>query len=115
MFVLHFDVTRMKQETISQDKDFWHHVTGFENSIRNYVCHVVNITYQKTEKSELMSLLGLKTDKELSEWTKKNKWRETTPPSSCLWIANQEENIKTKNITEKIDFEVVAPVLATYR
>ena len=79
------------------------------------MCHVVNITFQKTEKTNLLEILGLKHERELSEWMKKNKWRETTPASSSVLVANQEEIIKTKNITEKIDFESVAPILAAYR
>lgn len=79
------------------------------------MCHVVNITYQKAEKSDLLEILGLDNEKDLTEWMKKNKWRETTPASSSLVVNNQEEIIKTKNITEKIDFESVAPVLAAYR
>lgn len=44
---------------------------------------------------------------------KQNNWQETGDGSVA--IANQEENIKTKNITEKIDFENVASVIASYR
>jgi translation initiation factor 3 subunit K len=32
-----------------------------------------------------------------------------------IFIANQDENIKTKNITEKIDFENAAAIMATSR
>jgi len=32
-----------------------------------------------------------------------------------IFIANQDENIKTKNITEKIDFESAAAIMAASR
>lgn len=32
-----------------------------------------------------------------------------------IFIANQDENIKTKNITEKIDFDSVAGIMSTCR
>jgi len=76
---------------------------------------VVNITYQRIDKSSLIELLGVHTEKDLSEWMRQNKWKETNPSSGSLLIASQEELIKTKNITEKIDFESVASILATYR
>lgn len=100
---------------MSLNKELWSGIKGFCDSIRGYVCHVVNITYQKTGKENLVSLLGLESEKDLSEWMKKKKWRETTPPSPFLIVANQEELIKSKNITEKLEFETVAPVLAVYR
>jgi translation initiation factor 3 subunit K len=35
--------------------------------------------------------------------------------SGMIFIANQDENIKTKNITEKIDFENAAAIMAASR
>lgn len=40
-------------------------------------------------------------------------WREQSRQGkNIIFIANQDENIKTKNITEKIDFENVAGLMA---
>lgn len=61
----------------------------------------------------LRELLGLGNDKEMGEWMKANNWRDEG--SNMVFINNQEENIKTKNIQERIEFEAVAPVLAMYR
>ena len=60
----------------------------------------------------LKELLGLTNDKEVGEWLKTNNWRDE---GSSVFINNQEENIKTKNIQERIDFDAVAPVVALYR
>jgi len=104
-------------------QDFWgelsirpqliHGITGFENSIRKFICHVIQITYQTIEKSALRSLLGGLADNQLHQWMEQNNWKDME--NDYVFIANQEENIKTKNITEKIDLENVAQVIAAYR
>lgn len=50
------------------------------------------------------------TDATLKHWVKKYGWKEES--KTIIFIANQDENIKTKNITEKIDFENVAGLMA---
>jgi len=88
-------------------------VNGFEDSIRMFISHVIKITYQRIEKSTLRSLLGGLADNQLAYWMNLNGWKEVE--DGHVMIANQEENIKTKNITEKIDIENVANVIAAYR
>ena len=77
------------------------------------ICHVINITYQRIEKSSLRSLLGGLADNQLAFWMKENGWKDVE--DGFVLIGNQEENIKTKNITEKIELENVATVIASYR
>lgn len=33
-------------------------ITGFQDSIRKFICHVVGITYQTVDKNMLLQLLG---------------------------------------------------------
>lgn len=40
---------------------------------------------------------------------KKNGWKRQ---GELVFIASQDENIKTKNITEKIEFDNLAPIMA---
>lgn len=87
-------------------------ITGFVDWIRKFVCHVVGITYQTIERSHLAQLLGDVDDNTLKLWIKKYGWKET---GSLVFIANQDENIKTKNINEKIDFESVGAIMASCR
>lgn len=77
------------------------------------VVHVINITYQRIEKSILRQLLGNLPDTQLNQVMQKNNWRDE--PDGYVYIQNQEDNVKTRNINETIEFENVAPVLATYR
>lgn len=111
-------------------------IVGFQDSIRKFVCHVVGITFQTIEKGLLAQLLGgvdgmirliyfstafsqiipkfIKlsyiADATLKHWVKKYGWKEES--KTIIFIANQDENIKTKNITEKIDFDNVAGLMA---
>ncbi|KAF2356501.1 Eukaryotic translation initiation factor 3 subunit K [Trinorchestia longiramus] len=106
-----------------QFKQFWDERENFEelvsgvrdfaNSIRRYICHVVSITYQHIEKTALASLLGNLDDKDLSVWISRNNWSEVD--GGYIFIANQEETVKTKNITEKIEFDSVATIMAACR
>ncbi|XP_008544532.1 eukaryotic translation initiation factor 3 subunit K [Microplitis demolitor] len=85
-------------------------IIGFKDSVRKFVCHVVGITFQTIDKSLLAQLLGNIDDGTLKHWVKKYGWQEQS--KNVIFIANQDENIKTKNITEKIDFENVAGLMA---
>lgn len=111
-------------------------IVGFQDSIRKFVCHVVRITFQTIDKGLLLQLLGgvdgmiqsayffaafydiiLKfiklfciADTMLKHWVKKYGWKEEN--KVIIFVANQDEKIKTKNITEKIDFDNVAGLMA---
>lgn len=87
-------------------------ITGFLDSIRKFVCHVVGITYQTIDRNHLAELLGDVDDQTLRIWIKKYSWKED---GALVFIANQDENIKTKNISEKIDFEGVGAIMASCR
>ncbi|KAF5284597.1 hypothetical protein FQR65_LT02423 [Abscondita terminalis] len=85
-------------------------ITGFLDSIRKFVCHVVGITYQRIDRVYLAELLGDVDDITLKHWVKKYGWKEE---GTLIFIANQDENIKTKNINEKIDFDSVGAIMAS--
>lgn len=87
-------------------------ITGFLDSIRKFVCHVVGITYQTIEKARLAELLGDIDDQTLKAWINKYDWKED---GHLIFVANQDENIKTKNISEKIEFDSVAAIMASCR
>lgn len=114
---------------VAQNPQFFKNITGFYDSIRKFVCHVVGITFQSIEKEYLVRLLGdvdgknaviwlylkiifnvkLFPDNILRAWIKKYGWKED---GQYVTVAMQEGNIKTKHITEKIDFENLAPLMA---
>jgi translation initiation factor 3 subunit K len=84
-------------------------INGFFDSIRKFVCHVVGITFQTIEKRYLVRLLGDIDDNSLRAWVKKYGWKEE---GQNIFIGTQEDNIKTKHITERIEFENLAPLMA---
>lgn len=88
--------------------DLFSKVSSFFDSIRKYVCHVVGITFQSIEKQYLCRLLDV-SNATLNVWIKKYGWKDQ---GNLVYISSQEENIKTKNITEKIEFENLAPLMA---
>lgn len=77
--------------------------------MRKFVCHVVGTTFQTIEKSYLSRLLGGIDDKALNQWIKKNSW---TLQGDLVTIIKQEETIKTKHISEKIEFESLGGLMA---
>merc|ERR1711874_519180 len=86
-------------------------VDGFEDSIRRFVCHVICITYQTIEESVLSELLGLVQENAVAHWLDLYGWK--VGSDSVVTVSSQEEIIKTRNITEKIDMESVASIMAS--
>lgn len=115
---------------VESKKDLFENVSGFYDSIRKFVCHVVSATFQTIDKNYLSKLLGdldgeyrnLRSrkvlivsvcfnnflDNSLKSWVKKYGWKEQ---NNLIYIENQEERIKTKHITEKIDLESLGHML----
>nr|QBH73271.1 eukaryotic translation initiation factor 3 subunit K [Carausius morosus] len=93
--------------------DLCSRITGFHDSIRKFVCHVVGITFQTVDKHLLAQLLGGVDEMTLHQWVNKYGWKEQE--NNMIFIANQDDNIKTKNITEKIDFESATTIMAALR
>lgn len=99
---------------LATQEDLFKDIVGFKESIRNFVCHIIGITYQNIRTSLLQDLLGFADNvDEFNVWLKKNDWKSNE--DGYVTVANQEDKIKTINITEKIELEQVANILATYR
>ncbi|OBS73664.1 hypothetical protein A6R68_15798 [Neotoma lepida] len=46
-------------------------ITGFEDSVRKFICHVVGVTYQHIHRWLLAEMLGDLTDNQLKVWMSK--------------------------------------------
>ncbi|KAL4238883.1 Eukaryotic translation initiation factor 3 subunit K [Mactra antiquata] len=99
--------------TLQKEPDVTMGVKGFEDSIRKFVCHVVGTTYQTIPFEHLTELLGGIPDSQVKSWINKYGWQ--LGSDGNVYITNQEDNIKTKNITEKITFDSVAAIMASHR
>ncbi|XP_067944704.1 eukaryotic translation initiation factor 3 subunit K-like [Watersipora subatra] len=67
--------------SLEEESDLVETIVGFTDSIRKFVCHV---------------------------WISKYGWTEN---GSSVYIANQEDFVKTRKVTEKIDFDSIADIM----
>ncbi|VDN06998.1 unnamed protein product [Thelazia callipaeda] len=80
-------------------------VPGFEESVRNYACQVINITFQNIEKSLLVRLLGGISDKQVNEYARFYGWT-LKENGTVYFVQNHEATIKSRNIEEKLQFDI---------
>ncbi|CAF0791146.1 unnamed protein product, partial [Didymodactylos carnosus] len=80
-------------------------IPGFEERIRDFICQTVSRTYQTVNRQELESALGRLSLSEFEELIQSRGWKTLTGDKDYIFIANHEENIKSRNIVEKIKFE----------
>ncbi len=85
-------------------------ISGFEDAMRKFVCHVISNMYKEITEERLCEFLGVTDEAVVNQWIAKNGWK--SGESSFVLISKQEELIKTKKITEKIEMESVAGVMA---
>ena len=60
----------------------------------------------------LYELLGLSNENAVNNWIARNNWKSDEQAGYVL-VCSQDESIKTKKITEKIDLESVAGIMAS--
>ncbi|CAJ0957698.1 unnamed protein product [Ranitomeya imitator] len=97
------------QQALDENLDLLDGIAGFEDSVRKFICHVVGITYQHIDRWLLAEMLGDLSEPQLRVWMSKYGWTEAE--NGKIFICNQEENIKPKNIVEKIDFDSVSGIM----
>uniref|UniRef100_A0A0N5C337 Eukaryotic translation initiation factor 3 subunit K n=1 Tax=Strongyloides papillosus TaxID=174720 RepID=A0A0N5C337_STREA len=78
---------------------------GFEDAVRRYVCDVVISCFQNINKNMLAKFLNVPLSK-LPQYQKAMGWKENPDNKSLIFIRNHEDNIKCKNIEEKLTFEL---------
>ncbi|XP_057349014.1 eukaryotic translation initiation factor 3 subunit K isoform X3 [Manis pentadactyla] len=117
-------------QALDENMDLLEGITGFEDSVRKFICHVVGITYQHIDRWLLAEMLGDLTgppfrvgvaeasvlpvspaESQLKMWMSKYGW--SADESGQIFICSQEESIKPKNIVEKIDFDSVSSIMAS--
>jgi len=98
-------------KTLEEDPEFVAAVTGFADSIRKFICHVIGISFQSVDRSSLAEQLGNISDNDLKSWIEKYQWKSDS--SGTVFITSQDELVKTKKINEKISFESVVDIMST--
>ena len=76
------------------------------------IVYLINITYEKVEREFVREILSVN-DSDLQTIMTKYGWKDVE--DGYLYISDQAEEIKTKNITEKIDFENVFSSIIAYK
>jgi len=99
-------------------QEFWEEIDsniikipGFDDRIRDFICQTISRTYQTINRQELESALGRLPPSEFDTLVQSRGWKELPDDPNYVFIANHEENIKSRNIVEKIKFEHVAPIM----
>jgi len=85
-------------------------IKGFRESIKKFIASVLTITYQTINMSLLKDVMGGVSDEELLSICADNNW---AVEGEHVSIHNQEANIKSKNINEKITFDDVKSIIQT--
>ncbi|CEF61169.1 Eukaryotic translation initiation factor 3 subunit K [Strongyloides ratti] len=86
---------------------------GFEDAVRRYVCDVINSCFQNINKNMLAKFLNVSLGK-LSQYQKAMSWKENAENKNLIFIRNHEDNIKCKNIEEKLSFETVRQTMLNF-
>jgi len=76
---------------------------GFEESIRQYICFTIGITFQHVDSEYAMKLLGLARVGDMSLWAQKQGW---VMEGDDIFCGSQHDKVKTKNITEKLELNM---------
>jgi len=97
--------------TLAEDPAIAMGVAGFEESIRKFICHVIGISYQTISREDLTELLGSIADPKVDQWIKTQNWKDNG--DGYVFVSNQEETIKPKNIQEKITFDTVSGIMSS--
>uniref|UniRef100_A0A2K6AXR5 Uncharacterized protein n=1 Tax=Macaca nemestrina TaxID=9545 RepID=A0A2K6AXR5_MACNE len=77
-------------QALNENMDLLEGITGFEDSMP-----------------------GCLSDSQLKVWIRKYTW--SADESGQIFICSQEENIKPKNLVEKIDFDSVSSIMASFQ
>merc|ERR1711934_978127 len=86
-------------------------LTGFENKMRQYVAHIIGVTYQEVVASVATEMLGGLSGAELKEYAAAHGWT-MSDDGKTLKVGNKSETIKSKDIVETIEFGSLSSLMA---
>lgn len=83
-------------------------IVGFEDRVRDFIAHVISCTYQVVESSVISKMLSL-SGANLNKFCESKWWK--VAEGGKVFVAPQEEVVKSKNIVESIRFDSLAPIM----
>ncbi|OQV12745.1 putative Eukaryotic translation initiation factor 3 subunit K [Hypsibius exemplaris] len=84
-------------------------VEGFDTAIRNYICSVIGMTNQTINERQLNSFLGKLPQEKLRRLVEEKGWKFLG--NGIVYIKDQAASVKSRKITEAIEFADVATIL----
>ena len=78
-------------------------IVGFENRVREFISHVINCTYQVVDSTVISKMLGGLAGADLNKFCESKGWK--VAEGGKVFVAPQEEVVKSKNIVESIRFD----------
>ncbi|XP_023572112.1 eukaryotic translation initiation factor 3 subunit K-like isoform X3 [Octodon degus] len=100
-------------QALDENMDLLEGITGFEDYVRKFICHVMGITYQHIDRWLLAEMLVDLSDNQLKVCMRKYGW--SADELGQTSICSQEESIQPKNIMEKVDFDSVSSIMASFQ
>merc|ERR1711970_588698 len=93
---------------IQTDHDLVERLVGFEDAIRTYISGIIANSFQRLSRDNVKEFLGMNKEAEINSWIERNGW---TGDQGVVFIASQEEKVKSKSIVEKLDLSGLVPVM----
>merc|ERR1712080_106065 len=87
-------------EELQTDHDLIQPCIGFEDAIREYICGVIQNSFQRLTRDNLKDFLGFSRDSDVNGWIERKGWGSD---QGIVFVASQEEKVKSKSIVEKLD------------
>eukprot|EP00040_Diaphanoeca_grandis_P001841 m.19731 g.19731 ORF g.19731 m.19731 type:complete len:236 (-) comp12592_c0_seq1:385-1092(-) len=84
-------------------------IVGFEHRIREFIAHVISCTYQVVDAKVVSKMLGGLNDALLAKFCEAHGWK--MAEGGKIFVAHQEEIVKSKNIVESIRFDSLVPIM----
>lgn len=85
-------------------------VEGFDTAIRNYICSIIGMTNQNINERQLNAFLGKLPQDKFRRFVEEKGWKFLG--NNLVYIKDQAASIKSRKITEAIEFADVAPILS---
>lgn len=99
-------------------------IPGFRESVCRFIVQIISQTYQRISKTLLMSFLDM-SENDLKQFITQFEWFEITDNSNCnsnsncndqlILINNHEENIKSIQIRERVNFDSITSMSNAFR
>jgi len=96
-------------EELQAEHDMIIEFHGFEDAIREYICGVIGISFQRLSLENLKEFLGLTNTSDAIAWIERFGW---SRDQGVVFVASQEDKVKSKSIVERVNLSSLVPVMS---